>query len=58
MDLEKEFLKIDEEFEGIPFDKALPRLQERLWAIAIEQNTTGDKIFIKYMDWKSSNKEQ
>ena len=47
-DLRKNTLK------GIGFDKGLPLLREKLWKIAIKNNTTGDVVFSEYMDYLSS----
>lgn len=52
--MEKEFKKLEEEMKGMPFDKALPILRQRLWEIAKRFETTGDQIFIKYMNWKAN----
>lgn len=46
-DLRKNTLK------GIAFDKGLPLLREKLWEIAIKNNTTGDVILGEYMEYLS-----
>lgn len=40
----------------MPFDKALPLMRVEMNRLAIKYNTTSDKVFMKYMDWKSANK--
>ena len=44
---------IRNDLKDIPFDKALPFLQNKLWEIADKHGTTGDKVFGALMDnWK------
>ncbi|MGL5330136.1 MAG: hypothetical protein ACRDD7_12775 [Peptostreptococcaceae bacterium] len=50
--MEKEFETLLDGMD-IPFDEALPILQDRLWTIAKEYNTTGADVFQKFMDWKT-----
>ncbi|MCL2638674.1 MAG: hypothetical protein FWD48_09940 [Oscillospiraceae bacterium] len=54
MKIQEKFEMLDKEINEmkIPFDKALPHFQEKLWKIADEYNTTGDEIFIQYINWK------
>jgi hypothetical protein len=53
----KEFHEYVESLGNMPFDKALPLMRKEMWRIAEKYNTTGDKVFMKYMDWKSSQKK-
>jgi hypothetical protein len=47
---------INTNLKGIPFDKALPQLQNIMWSIADKNRTTGAEIFKIYMDYKSKQK--
>lgn len=55
MTIQEKLEQLDKEIKelGLPFDKALPILQDKLWKIADEHNTTGPDIFMMYMNWKS-----
>lgn len=50
-DLRKNTLK------GIAFDKGLHLLREKLWEIAIKNNTTGNVIFGEYMEYLSTKEK-
>ena len=55
MTIQEKLEQLDKEIKALnlPFDKALPILQEKLWKIADEHNTTGSDVFMMYMNWKS-----
>lgn len=55
MSIQEQIEQLDMEIKklNLPFDKGLPFLRERLWAIADEHNLEGADIFMQYMDWKS-----
>lgn len=57
MTIQEKLAQLDQEITdmNLPFDEALPILQEKLWKIADEHNTTGPDIFMMYMNWKSGN---
>ena len=56
MTIQEKLIKLDKELEemNLPFDKGRSILQDKLWKIAEEHNTTGADIFQQYMNWKSS----
>jgi len=58
MTIQEKIERLDREIKelDLPFDKGLPILQEKLWKIAEEHNTTGPDVFMQYMNWKSSQK--
>lgn len=45
-------------FGDIPFDKALPHFQDKLWNIAEKYNMTGPELLSKYMDWLSKHNSE
>lgn len=51
--MEKEFESLLDGM-NIPFDEALPILQQKLWKIAENHNTTGADVFMKFMEWKNN----
>lgn len=55
--MDKDFEKLLKEIKenNMPFDEGLPILQDKLWRLANEYNTTGPDIFGKFMDWVSKN---
>ncbi len=54
----KACIELEKKYGHMPFDKALPLLQEGWWNIALKHNTTGDQVFRQYMDWRASQKEE
>ncbi|MBO0961455.1 hypothetical protein J1P26_17250 [Neobacillus sp. MM2021_6] len=52
----KECEQLVAKFGHLPFDKALPFLQEGWWEIGRKHDLTGPEVFTKYMDWKSKQK--
>lgn len=56
-DIIKECVKLEEKYGKMPFDEALPYLQKGWWQLADKHNTTGDKIFRHYMDWKAEQQK-
>jgi len=53
--IHEKLIILDKELQemNLPFDKGLPILQDKLWKIAEEHNTTGADIFMQYMNWKA-----
>ena len=53
LQIAKDFDKFMKSLGDMKYDEALPLMQEEMWRIARENNTTGPKVFEIYMDWKS-----
>lgn len=55
MTIQEKLEQLDKEIKelNLPFDKALPIFQAKLWKIAKEHKKTGPEVFALYMDWKS-----
>ena len=60
MTLNDEIKILDEKFKklNMPFDKALPILQDLLWEVAERYNTTGPEVLKAYFDWKSNQNKK
>lgn len=52
-DVVKEFSKFVDGLGDLAFDKALPKMQEEAWRIALKHKITGPDVIMQYMDWRS-----
>jgi hypothetical protein len=52
----KECEELMKKYGHLPFDKALPHLQEGWWRIGSKYGISGTEVFKRYMDWKAKQK--
>lgn len=59
MSFQDEILQLDRELKelNLPFDKGLPILRQKVWALADRYGMTGPEVLQKYFDWKSTQVE-
>ncbi|KAF6636492.1 hypothetical protein H6F38_04435 [Paenibacillus sp. EKM208P] len=57
-DVIKECIALESKYADVPFDKAIPHMQQGWRVIAEKHNTTADKVLSQYLDWKSEQKNK